>query len=81
MTKRLTETDRWKKPTFRKLNTAEKLFEIYLYDHCNHAGIWEVDFELAAFYVGQELDEGHIRTTFKDKYGNSSPAGGGSPIL
>ena len=44
-----------------------KLFWFYLLDNCDHAGIWEVDIELAAFQIGIELDESEILNTFNRK--------------
>jgi hypothetical protein len=36
---------------------------MYLLDQCDHAGIWEVDFELAAYFCG-ELSDYEIKNTF-----------------
>jgi hypothetical protein len=44
MAKRFTNTDKWKKQWFKKLNTKQKLFWLYILDDCNHAGIWDVVF-------------------------------------
>ena len=57
MAKRFTATEKWRDKWFRKLPAEYKLFWIYLVDECNHAGIWEVDFELANFVMGVEISE------------------------
>lgn len=56
MAKRLADTDIWKKQWFRKLDPVYKCFVKYLFDNCNFAGIWEVDFEQAEFSIGGTLD-------------------------
>jgi hypothetical protein len=48
--KRFTDSDKWKKKWFRCMRNDFKVFWIYVLDQCNHAGIWEVDFELAWFF-------------------------------
>ena len=67
MAKRFTETGKWKKKWIRELGPEMKLFWFYLLDNCDHAGIWEVDIELAAFQIGIELDESEILNTFNRK--------------
>ena len=44
-----------------------KLFWVYLLTKCDHAGIWDVDIELAAFQIGVDLDESKILETFNRK--------------
>ena len=44
-----------------------KLFWFYLLDNCDHAGIWEVDIELASFQMGVKLDEASILKVFNRK--------------
>ena len=44
-----------------------KLFWFYLLDNCDHAGIWEVDIELASFQMDVELDEASILEAFNRK--------------
>ena len=67
MAKRFTETGKWKKKWIRELSPEMKLFWFYLLDNCDHAGIWEVDIELAALQIGIELDESIILNTFNRK--------------
>jgi hypothetical protein len=52
MTRRYTESEKWKDTWFRKLSPSEKLFLLYLYDECDVAGFWEIDTELASFQTG-----------------------------
>ena len=67
MAKRFTDTGKWKKKWIRELNPNMKLFWFYLLDNCDHAGIWEVDIDLAAFQIGVDLDESTILQTFNRK--------------
>lgn len=67
MAKRFTDTEKWKKPSFRKKCLKCKCFWFYLLDNCNHSGIWEVDFELASFCIGEELNIEYITESLKDK--------------
>jgi hypothetical protein len=67
MAKRFTDSDKWKRKWFRDLTPAHKLFWQYLADNCNHGGIWEVDFGLASFQIGVELDEDEINRIFGDR--------------
>jgi hypothetical protein len=68
MANRLTDNEKWKKAWFRKLSPVNKCFWNYLTDNCNHAGIWEVDFEAAEFYIGQSIDLGDIKEIFKKQF-------------
>ena len=69
MAKRFTDSDKWtKKPWFRTLKPAHKLFWVYLLDACNQAGIWEVDFSLASLLIGDSLNESEIMEALKKQY-------------
>jgi hypothetical protein len=67
MALRFTCSDKWKKSWFRNLSPINKCFWIYLLDNCNHAGIWDVDFELASFQIGKSLNVSEIREKFSEK--------------
>ena len=56
MAKRFTDTAKWRKPFLRSMPAAYKLFWLYICDDCDHAGIWQVDMEVAKIYIGEELD-------------------------
>jgi len=55
MTIRFTLAEKWQDLWFRKLLPLEKLLFLYICDNCNIAGIWEVDLEQAAFFIGTDL--------------------------
>lgn len=56
MAKRMTDTEKWKKPFLRGLKGAYKLLWLYILDDCDHAGIWIVDMEVASLRIGEQLD-------------------------
>ena len=67
MAKRLTDSEKWKKSFIKKLSVEAKLFWVYLLDSCNHAGIWDVDIDLANFLLGTQLTEEKIVEEIKEK--------------
>lgn len=67
MAKRFTDTDKWKKPFIRGLQGAYKLLWIYLLDDCDHAGIWQVDIEVASLRLGEKLELSEALKSFGDK--------------
>ncbi|MFH1052262.1 MAG: hypothetical protein V1779_15185 [bacterium] len=56
MAKRMTDSNKWKDPWFKKLPTPYKLLWLYILDDCDHAGLWFVDFEVAQIRIGLEID-------------------------
>ncbi len=57
MAKRFTDSDLFKKKFIRGLEGAYKLLWIYIQHDCDHAGIWEVDIEVACIRIGSEVTE------------------------
>jgi len=57
MAKRFTDTGKWNKPFLRGMKAPYKLLWIYILDECNHAGIWEIDFEVAQIKIGEKLNK------------------------
>lgn len=56
MSKRFTDTSKWSKPFLRGMKAPYKLLWLYILDECNHAGIWQVDFEVAQLKIGEKLN-------------------------
>ncbi len=67
MAKRFTATDKWEDAWFSELEAKYKLFWIYLLDKCDHAGIWEKNFKVANFFIGQEITEEEILKNFRER--------------
>lgn len=63
----MTDTDKWKKRFVRELSPQHKLLWFYILDDCNHAGIWDVDIEVASIRVGEELIYDMLPQAFLDK--------------
>jgi len=56
MSKRFTDTCKWKKPFIKGLTAPYKLFWFYILDDCDHAGIWQVEPEVASIRIGFDID-------------------------
>lgn len=54
--KRFTDADKWEDGWFCEQPSPIKLFWIYLCDRCDHAGVWEINWKLARFHLG-EIDQ------------------------
>lgn len=67
MAKRFTDSNKWRKPWFRKLNIKAKLLWIYLCDECDHCGLIDIDFELISFQIGFKIEESDLFEFFGDK--------------
>lgn len=59
--KRFTETNKWRDPWYRKLSGPAKLLWQYLLDNCDNAGVIELDIEAATFFIGEPINEQHVR--------------------
>lgn len=67
MPKRFTDTDKWKKPFIRGLDASYKLFWFYILDDCDHAGIWQVDFEVAQIRIGEKIIPAKAMVLLEDR--------------
>jgi len=60
MSKRFTDTEKWRDPWFRKLSSPAKQLWIYLLDQCDKIGLVEIDLTLASLDCGQEITNTHL---------------------
>lgn len=67
MSKRFTDTDKWKKPFIKSLPTEYKIFWLFLLDECDHSGIWHVEMEVVEARLGIKLSLEKIRGFFNGK--------------
>lgn len=67
MAKRMTDTEKWKKPFFKSLPVEYKCFWLYLLDDCDHCGIWHVDQEVAELRLGIKLSFQKALGLFKER--------------
>jgi hypothetical protein len=65
--KRFTDCDKWRDPWFRRLSVQAKLVWLWLLDNCDNAGVIDVDIELAAFQIGEEIKRDALNNELKDK--------------
>lgn len=67
MAKRFTDSEKWKKPWFRKLSPTMKLVWNYVLDNCDYAGVWPADFELMSFQLGIEVSRKEVTQSFGER--------------
>jgi len=68
MSKRLTDTAKWKNPWFRKLPTKYKLLFLYLLDECDNAGVIHLDWEIIAFTLNEAFLKAEFDSLLGDKF-------------
>ena len=67
MAKRYYTTDLFDDAWFMDLPSKYKLFWIYLLTKCNHSGIWQVNWKIAQFYTGDNLEPTEVQRILKDR--------------
>jgi len=67
MSKRLTDTDKWKKNFIKGLPVEYKLFWLYLLDEVDHAGIWHIEMDMAELRLGTKLSKEKAQGLFSEK--------------
>ena len=67
MAKRFIDTKIWDKAWFRRLSPQTKLIWIYLLTRCDHAGIWDADWEAAEFFIGDKVNYRRLPQVITDK--------------
>jgi hypothetical protein len=67
MAKRFTDSEKWKKPFIKNLPLKYKVLWFYILDDCNHAGIWQVDLDVASIRVGEKFNIKECIKVFGDK--------------
>ena len=67
MAKRFTDSEKWKKPFIRSMKAPYKLLWLYILDECDHAGIWQVDIEVAQIKIGEALNTEDALKYFGEK--------------
>ena len=72
MPRRVTATEKWDDPWYRRLKPTQKCFWLWLTDHCDLAGVVDVDMEAARFQVGAKVSlddfEGRVVPLPNGKY-------------
>jgi hypothetical protein len=61
MGKRFTSTGIWDKEWFQNCSSKHKLLWKYLYEKCDNAGVWDTNFTLASFQVGEKVTAADLK--------------------
>lgn len=67
MAKRFTDTGKWNKPFIRSMKAPYKLLWLYILDECDHAGVWQVDLDVAQIKIGEKLNLETALSSFSEK--------------
>jgi hypothetical protein len=67
MAKRFTDTEKWRKPWYRKLKTKNKVLWQYFLDNCDHAGFIKIDVEVIKMDTNETFTREEIESTFEGK--------------
>lgn len=62
MSKRFCDTELWQKEWFQDLSLLEKITVKYIFENCDCAGVWNANFKLASFIIGEKIDKTIIDT-------------------
>lgn len=55
MSKRFVDTELWQKEWFQDLPLIEKVLVKYVFENCDCAGIWNANYKLASFIIGEPV--------------------------
>lgn len=55
MSKRFVDTEIWQKEWFQVLTLKEKILVKYIFENCDCAGMWNGNFRLASFVIGESV--------------------------
>lgn len=55
MVKRFCDTELWQKEWFQELNLKHKVLIKYIFENCDCAGVWNMNFRLASFVIGETV--------------------------
>ncbi len=67
MAKRFTDNQKWSKPFLRSLQAPYKILWLYILDECDHAGVWQVDIDVAKIKTGCDFNLEDAIKFFGDK--------------
>lgn len=62
MAKRFVDTEIWNKLWYQELSLKEKVLVRYIFEQCDCAGVWDINFRLASFIIGESVSFEDIET-------------------
>lgn len=60
MAKRFCDTSLWDKEWFQCLSLINKVFLKYIFENCDCAGVWEPNYRMASFIIGESVTEHNV---------------------
>ena len=55
MSKRFCDTELWQKEWFQDLSLKEKILVKYIFENCDCSGVWETNYRMASFIIGEKV--------------------------
>lgn len=68
MSKRFVDTELWQKEWFQDLTLKEKLLVKYIFESCDIAGVWNGNFKMASFIIGEKVSIDDLELINKKKH-------------
>lgn len=68
MSKRFVDTELWQKEWFQDLSLKEKILMKYIFENCDCAGVWNGNFKMASFIIGEKVSIEDLEEINKKKH-------------
>ena len=68
MSKRFVDTELWQKEWFQDLSLKEKILIKYIFENCDCAGVWNGNFKMASFIIGEKVSIEDLGAINKKKH-------------
>lgn len=68
MSKRFVDTELWQKEWFQDLSLKHKLLMKYVFESCDIAGVWNGNFKMASFIIGESVSIDDLKEINKKKH-------------
>lgn len=68
MAKRFTDTNIWSKEWFMKLRPKHKCLVRFLFDNCDSSGVWQPNWGLASYQIGEKMTEDDLKKLPRNQY-------------
>ena len=67
MSKRFSDTEKWKDQFFQNMGGKLQLFFLYVLDNCDCAGVWKVNFRLFKYNTGFDVTRHEVETLMQGR--------------